>query len=76
MVFQLYMSVMASHPGDLEAGDSRSQAENIVSAMVPQQELLDAQIELALARIEHEGPPDVRRILVRPLVSKLSALHR
>jgi len=46
---QLYRDVMASHPDDPEAGYSRMQIQNIVNTVVPQQELLDAQIELAVS---------------------------
>jgi hypothetical protein len=38
--------------GAPEAGYSRTQVQNIVNAVVPKQELLDAQMELALARLE------------------------
>ncbi len=40
---------MASHPDDPEAGYSRMQIQNIVNTVVPKQELLDAQIELAVS---------------------------
>ena len=46
---RLYMRVIASHAGAQEAGYSRTQIQNIINAVVPTQELLDAQIELALA---------------------------
>jgi hypothetical protein len=72
VALQLYMRVMASHPGAQEAGYSRTQVQNIVNAVVPKQELLNAQIELARAHLEHEGPPDAGRIPVRPLASALS----
>ena len=49
--FQLYRKVMASHPGALEAGYSRAQIDNIVNAVVPKQEIQDAQVELALAHL-------------------------
>ena len=55
---QLYMNVMASHPDAQEAGYSGAQVQNIVNAVVPKQELLNAQIELARAHFEHESPPD------------------
>ena len=45
---------------------------DVVHAVVPKQELLDAQMELALAHLEHEGPPDARRIPVTLLASELS----
>ena len=67
VALQLYMNVVASHPGTQEAGYSGTQVQNIVNAVVPKQELLDAEMELALAHLEHEGPPDARRIPVTPL---------
>jgi hypothetical protein len=69
---KLYMEVMASHPGTQEADDSRMQVQNIVNAVVPKQELLDAQIKLAVGHFEHEGPADARRIPVGQPVSELS----
>ena len=49
---QLYIELIASRPNAPEAGYARAQVENIVRAVVPAQELLNAQIELALARLE------------------------
>jgi hypothetical protein len=72
VALQLYLKVMASHPGTQEAGYSRAQIQNIINAVVPEQELLDAQVQLAVAHFEHEGSPDARRIPVRPLASKPS----
>jgi hypothetical protein len=46
---QLYVKLIASHPGTREAGYSRAQAQNIINAAVPDQELLDAQVALALS---------------------------
>jgi hypothetical protein len=51
---QLYRDVIASHPGDPEAGYSRTQIQNIIHAVVPQEELLDAHIEPAVAHFRHE----------------------
>ena len=49
---QLYRDLIASHAGTPEARYSRMQIQNIVNALVPPQELLDAQLRLALARLE------------------------
>ena len=49
---QLYMDLIASHASAQEAGYSRAQIQNIVNTLVPAQELLDAQLEPALARLE------------------------
>lgn len=71
VALQLYVKVMASHPGTQEADCARTQIQMIVNTVVPKQELLDAQIELAFAHFEHEGPPDAGRTAVRPLASGL-----
>jgi hypothetical protein len=46
---QLYLKVVSDHPDTKEAGYARLQAQNIINATVPDQELLDAQVELAVA---------------------------
>ena len=69
---QLYKQILASHSGAEEATYSRMQVQNIVNTVVPQQEFLDAQIELALAHVGDGGPSDAGRTPVRPLVSALS----
>jgi hypothetical protein len=56
---RLYRGVMVAHPNTQEAEYSRTQILNIVNSVVPKQELLDAQAELALAHLKHETPPDV-----------------
>lgn len=53
MALQLYKKLIASHASAREAGFSRVQIQNIVNAVVPKYELLDAQAELVLARLEH-----------------------
>ena len=72
MALQLYRDVIASHPGDQEAGYSRTQIHNIIHAVVPQQELLDAHIELAVAHFQHEDSADTRSISAKPSASQLS----
>lgn len=52
---RLYKQVMASHPNDPEAEYSRVQIQNIVNAVVPKQELLDAQTELAFTHLKHSA---------------------
>ena len=69
---QFYLKVVASHPGTKEAGYARSQAQNIINATVPDQELLEAQVKLAVAHFERQGPPDTTRIPDNPLVLKPS----
>jgi hypothetical protein len=52
---RLYMNLMESHPSTPEASDSWSQVQNIVTAVVPREELLGAQIELAHAHLGDES---------------------
>lgn len=52
LALQLYKQLIASHAGDRRAGYSRTQIENIVRVVVPEQELMSAQVELALACLE------------------------
>ena len=52
---RLYVNVIASHPDEQEAEFSRAQVQNIVNAVVPKQELFDAQVNLAAAHFAHEG---------------------
>lgn len=49
---QLYKQVMTSHPSHPEAEYSRVQIQNIVNAVVPKQELLDAQMQLAVKHFD------------------------
>lgn len=49
---ELYRELMASRPNAPEAGYSRTQIQNIIEVVVPAQELLEAQIGLALTRLE------------------------
>jgi hypothetical protein len=53
VAMRLYKQVMASHATDPEAEYSRVQIQNIVNTIVPKQELLEAQIKLALNHFEH-----------------------
>ena len=52
---RLYVNVIAAYPEEQEANFSRAQVQNIVNAVVPKQELFDAQVNLAAARFAHEG---------------------
>ena len=70
---RLYRGVIAAHPNTQEAGYSQSQIQNIVNAVVPRQELLDVQVDLALARIEHEDQADVRPTQATPLALELTS---
>jgi hypothetical protein len=48
------MVIMAAHTSAREAGYCRSQIQNIVTRVLPKQELLDAGVDLALACFERE----------------------
>jgi hypothetical protein len=43
----LYQEIIAAHPEEKEAGYSYSQIHNIANEVVPRQQLLDAELELA-----------------------------
>jgi hypothetical protein len=58
---QLYVKLVASHPGSEEAGYSRTQAQNIINATVPDQVLLDAQVALAVEHFAKDAPPSGMR---------------
>jgi hypothetical protein len=49
----LYKCVLADYPDTQEADYSRTQMQNIVKGVVPNDELLVAQVELALVHLEH-----------------------
>ena len=62
MALQLYQEIMTAHASAREAGYSRTQIQNIVNVGGPEQELLGAQVELALARLKRPISPDAGRI--------------
>jgi hypothetical protein len=62
LALQLYQKLMASHPNAQEAGYARMQVQNITNAVVPKQELLEAQIKLARVHFEHDGFLDAGRL--------------
>ncbi len=68
---QLYKKIMACYASTREAGYSRMQILNIAHSLVPAQELLDAQVELALARLEHPSPSDPGPASAVPLAPEL-----
>ena len=51
--FKLYKAIMTAHPGTKEAGYANSQIQNIVNAVVPKEERLGVQMDLATAVFEH-----------------------
>ena len=54
LALRLYQKLLASHPSAREAGYSRMQVQNIVNAVVPKQELLEAQMELVRVHFERK----------------------
>ena len=64
LAFRLYKEVLASHPGEPEAGFSRMQLQNIVNAIVPKQELMDAQLQLATDRLDRSDASAAQSALV------------
>ena len=66
-----FIQFIWDNPEDPEAEYCRMQIQNIVNAVVPKQELLDAQIEPVLAHIEHNGTLDAERTRATPLASGL-----
>jgi hypothetical protein len=69
---QLYKKLMASHASAPEAGYSRTQIQNIVKLVVPEQELLDTQMELARVRLGSPIATDVAPIPTVPLGPELT----
>jgi len=53
---ELYRGVMAAHPNTQEAGYAHAQIQNIVNSVVPDQELLDLQADLALSHLLPRRP--------------------
>jgi hypothetical protein len=67
MALRLYTELIASHDSTREAGYSRAQIRNIVHAVVPGEELRDAETQLALAHLEADVSPDAASTpLARP----------
>jgi hypothetical protein len=51
----LYKGIMAGHPNTKEAEYSLTQIQNIVKSVVPNERLLDAQVELALTCLRSQS---------------------
>jgi hypothetical protein len=64
MAPRLYAKRIASNASTREAGYSRTQVDNTVHTVVPEEELLDAETELALARLEAGVASDTEPIRV------------
>jgi hypothetical protein len=58
--FKLYRDIIADYPETKEAGYSLSQVQNIVNAVVPKQDVMDAIAALTIAHFEQDMAPDIR----------------
>lgn len=58
--FKIYRGIISDYPETDEARYSLSQVQNIVSAVVPKQEVMDAIVALALVHFEPDVPPEVK----------------
>jgi hypothetical protein len=58
--FKLYGGIIADYPETKEAGYSLTQVQNIVNAVIPKKEVMDALVTLTLAHFEQDVPPDVK----------------
>jgi len=56
--FKLYRGIIADYPETEESGYSLSQVQNIVNAVVPKQEVMDALVALTLAHFEQDVPKE------------------
>lgn len=72
---ELYLDLIAAHPDAQEAEYSRSQVQNIVKAVVPRQQLLDAQVDCALAHFEPADQQKVSRAPVTPRRIRAAHVH-
>ena len=50
--FRLYQELRTAYPDEIEADYASMQIQNIIKSVVPEQELLDSQIELVMAHFE------------------------
>lgn len=52
LALRLYRELLTLHPNTREAGYSQTQVRNIANTVVPEEEMLETQIKLALAHLE------------------------
>lgn len=57
LALQLYSHVLKAYPAAPEAEYARMQIQNIVNAVVPKEELLDAQLDMAFAHMNPNAKP-------------------
>ena len=63
---ELYRGIVAAHPDTQEAGYSRSQIQNIIKEVVPEQGLFEAEVGMAMAHFGGDRQQE-RRIPVTPM---------
>ena len=63
----LYKGILAAHPDTQEAGYSRSQIQNIIKEVVPERELFEAQVGMAMAHFGGDRQQETR-IPVTPVM--------
>jgi hypothetical protein len=64
---EFYKGIVAAHPDTREAGYSQSQIQNIIKEVVPERELFEAQVGMAMAHFGGDRQQE-RRIPVMPVM--------
>ncbi len=67
--FKLYRGIISDHPNTKEAGYSMSQVHNIVNAVVPKQEVMDALVAMTLDHFKQDVTSDVKPASEVPIAS-------
>jgi hypothetical protein len=62
-----YRGILAAHPDTQEAGYSRSQIHNIIKEVVPERELFEAEVGMAMAHFGGDRQQEIR-IPVAPVI--------
>lgn len=70
LALKLYRQLLVSHPDSQEAAYAQMQLQNIANAVVPKQELQDAQMKLLLAHFQRDGRLDLAQTPTAQLVSE------
>jgi len=63
---ELYKGILAAHPDSQEAGYSRSQIQNIIKEVIPERELFEAGVGMAVAHFGGDQQQE-RQIPVTPM---------
>lgn len=67
----LYRTLMATHAKSPEAEYARTQIQNIAHNVVPREELIAAQVDMAFAHLERQGLTGVASAPVAPRTSEV-----